>query len=608
MFVCALRSMGAPLPEAELLAHTAFPGSQRLARREREEASPFAGLVAEGAEVFRSLSARWRGLVGIGDVRLDNRDEIMQLGGMRLPASASDLQVVLAALDGAGEAALWRLLGDFGFAVWDARAQKLLAVRDAFGVKPLYYAVHEDLLMVASRSDLLAGDEQLDGEFIADFLIGLNSATDHTIWKGVRAVPAGSYLVQRGTHRELKRYWAAARFTPETGVLARDSEERFRELLREGVRSRLDGPAVTWAQLSGGLDSSTVAALAQLIGGGRGLAGTITVVDTLGNGDERRYSDAVVRRYDLRNEQVRDYWAWQDDGIKPPLTDGPRPLYPFFARDRRMCEIVRKAGGRVLLSGLGSDHYLYGNLHYIADLAAKGRIVAAVRELALWSVATRQSFWSMARQHLVDPLFRGRRGAAADGDLPPWIDPRFARAMNLGDRLPRARMAADPAGTRFARQVARDVGSLAAWIDRWPYGEDVEVRYPFLYRPLVEAALQLPPNARVRPATHKWVLREATRDVLPEEVRTRNSKGTIDARILWSLERERARLDALLGDPMLAQLGYIRTDELRAGVDRARRGVRTNNAHLMLALSLETWLSVRSGRWAVQTHAAPSAA
>jgi hypothetical protein len=93
------------------------------------------------------------------------------------------------------------------------------------------------------------------------------------------------------------------------------------------------------------------------------------------------------------------------------------------------------------------------------------------------------------------------------------------------------------------------------------------------------------------------VLREAMRDVLPEPIRRRAGKGGMDARILWSLDRERARVDALLRDPILAELGCIEPRWLRDAVDAARTGIVTNLGTLMFALSLETWLSARAGRW-----------
>jgi asparagine synthetase B (glutamine-hydrolysing) len=304
-----------------------------------------------------------------------------------------------------------------------------------------------------------------------------------------------------------------------------------------------------------------------------------------------------VQKYGLRNEQVRDYWAWQDDGEPAPATDLPSPLYPVYARDRRVWNAVRQAGGRVLLSGFGADHYLYGNLDYITDLAASGRIRDALGEVTTWSVAMRQSFWSVGRRYLVDPFLSRSQPKQ---QRPRWITPPYRDMHASGVRTHGAQ--------RFAHRITQTLSSMPTWLERWPYGPEIEMRYPFLYRPLVEASLQLPPRQRVRPNARKWILREATRDVLPESVRTRSTKGGIDARILWSLRREKPQLDRMLEDPVLAQLGCVDAAALRGAVDAARRGVAVNNVQLFSALALETWLRARDAGVAVAAQPVYSAA
>jgi asparagine synthase (glutamine-hydrolysing) len=608
MFFCAFRPDGSTLHRSDLFGPTA-----QLRRRTEAEPTtildgPFAMVCSDPARAFRPLVAQWRHVSAAGDVRLDNRAEIARLCAKPVSPQASDLEVVLRAIDARGEKVIPALLGDFGFVLWDARARKLLAVRDAFGVKPLYYRRERGQLLIASRMDLLASSQAFDLDHIADLLTGLAVPQDRTIWSNVRPVPAGGFLVQRGTVAEGRRFWSADGFTPAGAATEREYAEQFLTLFREGVRTRLAAPDVTWSQLSGGLDSSSVVSMAHALHGDNALAGTVTVVDSLGNGDERRYSDVVVRRFGLRNEQLRDYWAWQDDGHAPPETEGPRPLYAFYARDRRMLDVVRKAGGRVLLSGFGSDHYLMGNLGYIADLASRGRVAAAVREVAAWSIGARQSFWTMLREQLVRPLspFRAHRHANT-ADLPAWLTPGFISNHQLTTRLADAHLNTRM-GSRFGRRTTQDLRAIAMWVDRWPFGDDVEVRYPFLYRPLVEAALRMPVPMRIRPEGTKWVLREAMRGLLPEEIRRRSGKGAIDTRIVWSLQRERHRIDELLRDPILAQLGCIEPGQLRRTVESARRGTERNLVYLMSALSLETWLAVRAGRWTDTTAAAATAA
>src|SRR5690606_40156172 len=111
---------------------------------------------------------------------------------------------------------------------------------------------------------------------------------------------------------------------------------------------------------------------------------------SMGDGDERRYSDAVVARWALRNEQLSDFWPWQYDGSEAPLTDQPSPLYPFYARDRRVHQLVRNEGARVVLSGFGADHYLAPTLDYTTYLSSQGTAAIDVLQSLVGTVTLRQ--------------------------------------------------------------------------------------------------------------------------------------------------------------------------------------------------------------------------
>ncbi len=612
-YLCALRLTGEPLHRSEIFGPLARIAGGRTEALLSAELGAFAAVARNEASALRPLVARWRQWVAVGDVRLDNREEVAALAG-HAPLDVSDLVLVLAALDTRGPDCVDRFHGDFAFVAWDARGQKLVAARDPFGVHPLFHSRRGDILLFASRLAAFEEEGGFDLEYLADFLVAGGSNGERTIWAGARALRAGTVLVQRGTVATERRFWSAEEFAPEPGGDDAELAARFRELFREGIRTGV-GDAETWAQLSGGLDSSSVVGTVQALHAGgelrTGLGGSVTIVDSLGDGDERPFSDEVVARYGLRNECVHDYWAWRDDGAGAPHTDEPRPIYPFFERDRRVAGIVRGAGGRVLLSGLGSDHLLFGNLGYISDLAARGHVGTALGEVARWSVARRQSFWTTAQQTMVVPFLpRGvQLGLARPWQrVPGWVTGEFARGHELVERLPGVYGVGMRPGRRFQGEVAAEVGRLPIWIDREPFNDGLEMRYPFLYRPLVEFALRLPVRARIRPEGRKWILREAMRDVLPERVRTRVGKGGMDARILWSLERERRRLEALLRRPLLADLGCVDPARLRDAVDTARKGIVTNLVTLMFALSLETWLSVRAGRWAVDEDLARTAA
>src|SRR5688572_18027029 len=134
-FFCALRIDGRPITRTEL-----FGPISRLSRQLEWQTlthGPFSSMALGAKHALRPLMSSGRGYLSVGDVRLDNRAEVASWAG-ELPAAASDLDMVAAALDRRGAEIIPRLLGDFAFVFWDARAQKLLAARDAFGVKPLF--------------------------------------------------------------------------------------------------------------------------------------------------------------------------------------------------------------------------------------------------------------------------------------------------------------------------------------------------------------------------------------------------------------------------------------------------------------------------------------
>ena len=591
-FFCALRIDGRPISKTELFAQVS-----RLPRGldwQSSVSGAFFAMTPDVRHCLRPLVARGRGYLAVGDVRLDNRQELLaraRVDGDR----KSDLEVLAAAIDSLGADVIPHVVGDFCLVFWDARAQKILAVRDAFGVKPLYYRREGDFLLLGSRLAALVGDETLDSDYLADMLVGLPTASPRTVWRGALAVEPGALLIQRGSVTAQSRYWDPTAFEPAARLSEKDATAEFQRLFFEAVDRRTGDEAV-WSQLSGGLDSSAIVAGAER--STNKLAGTVTVVDSLGDGDETNYTAAVLAKFSLRNETVRDYWPWRTDHEgAPPRTDEPTPLFPFYARDQRVIDVVRQNGARVLLSGLGADHYLSGSLSYMADLLASGSVRDAMREALGWAVATRRSFWSTAHQNAVLPLLRQSGLRRRSASVPRFIVPAFAGAHGVEQRLAQAHHPRARPGKLYATQMAAELRKLTHWVQRGPFEDDVEMRYPFLHRPLVEFALTLPTSMKVRPGVQKWILREAMRGVVPEKVRTRTTMGGMDARILWTLHHEAQLIRMLIDDPILGQMGCIDVAELRRMVELARQGEYRNTVYLFSVLSLETWLRARFGMW-----------
>jgi asparagine synthase (glutamine-hydrolysing) len=191
--------------------------------------------------------------------------------------------------------------------------------------------------------------------------------------------------------------------------------------------------------------------------------------------------------------------------------------------------------------------------------------------------------------------------------VPRWINREFAGAHGVEHRIAEAHAPSARFGKLYQTHTATELRRIANWVQRGPFEDELEMRYPFLHRPLVEFALQLPISMKVRPGMHKWILREAMRGILPESVRTRTTKGGMDARIFWTLQREAPLIKKLMSDPLLGQMGCINVDELRKMIDVARQGKYRNAVHLFSVLSLESWLRARFDAWPVAKQAQSAA-
>jgi asparagine synthase (glutamine-hydrolysing) len=530
-----------------------------------------------------------------GLVRLDNRRHISHLA--QCSEAETDLAIVVAALSRLGESCIRELVGDFAFVFWDAKHRALIAARDALGIRLLYRAEDAEQRSFSSHASLLDADRPWSLEYIADFL-AFGGSRVYTLYEGVTAIQRGTYLVVQDMRAVEHRYWSPYDFDTVWTVDRRATVDEFAALFTEAMRAHLTGNEGCWSLLSGGLDSSSIVSMAGWLASTDPtipkLTGTITFVDTLGIGDERAYSDAVIRDWPVRNEQLIDSRPWEETEAIPFVADGPEGC-STLASDQMICRLVCSTGGRILFHGVGPDHYLHGDHSYFTDWIAKGRIRDCAREMYSEAVRNRASFWKLAYSRGVK-AFMERESRSIDR-WPEWVHPSFARRFPLEERASLYTQRKGTAGRRFATHNANNVANFDFAVSRGIVGGTLDVRYPFLHRPLVELCLRLPPEMKVTDGFHKWILREAMRGILPEVVRQRTSKGFVNGAIERSYTLQHARLDAMLSQSILGEMGCIDVGLARQALaDRVNRQGSTST-NLECLLHLEAWLAMRSGRW-----------
>jgi asparagine synthase (glutamine-hydrolysing) len=493
------------------------------------------------------------------------------------------------------------VVAEFAVVVCDPRGTTLGMARDALGVKTLYYRSGNGWCAVSSHASLLADSDAVDFEFIAEFLAQGCVASGRTIYPDVSELLPGHVLQILPSSKALQ-FW-----TPDWYVHRRialdEAAPRCRDLFTAAVRFAMDRATNVCGELSGGIDSSSIVSVVQdLVERGeltQGLKGTLTQVYTASSGDEREYVEEVNRAFGVPNDQIVDEWPWRSDVDQPRLTDLPTAALPWWSTHRVIESLLMKRQANTLLSGLGSDHYLDGSLSFLADLAVTGQIGLMVSELTKWAVQGRHSAWFLAQEYVMEPLLPRsvRRRRAARRFKEKWLRPAFVTRWNVLDRTPRSQQHDGPFGMKFQAGRVNQLRVIGAQLERSVYQESVEIRYPFLYRPLVEFALTLPYSVLVQPKQRKLVLREALRGTLPEQVRVRPGKGVGTDRIVWSLANESALIDWLASRPILEELGCIDSRTLQRSIASAQKGRLRRVVRLNWALALEAWLRLRTGRW-----------
>ncbi len=547
------------------------------------------------------------------------RDELTSLGARF--RTRSDTEVLLCGYRQWGEDLLTRLVGMFAFALWDAEHESLLLARDRLGKKPLCWApLPEGGLAFGSELSSLVANLQLrpriDREALAGYIALGYVPGGRNVLQGVqRVAPGGGLRWKRGGRPEPFTWWSLAQIWQERPRDTRpleEIEEQFIGLLETAVRDRLVSDVPLGAFLSGGLDSSTIAAL---------MRRHCRRVETFSIGfvepsyDELPYArrvaaslgtehhDEVVRGEDPR--LLLEIAARLDE----PFAD--TSIVPTYV----LCQAARRRV-TVALSGDGGDELLAGYVTHVADAFRRRarRVPRFLRGAALWGARglpdSRRKLGTVfkARQFLsgvdlapcdahawwrtIADAAQVRRlvpGTLVDDGAPPSFGPARAAWGEVPDLGALDRMLY----VDFRTWLPDDILVKA---DRAGMSHGLEVRCPFLDHRLVEFCCALPPRLKLRGGRGKWLLRRAARGLVPGLARRRRKSGFNAPVAHWLAGPWRQVAEEALRDSNLGAGSAVDAAEARRLLEAHVRG-RSNHGYLLFALvMLGLWLGrVRPG-------------
>jgi asparagine synthase (glutamine-hydrolysing) len=460
----------------------------------------------------------------------------------------SDSEIALHLYEDLGPQCLHRLRGEFAFIVWDEKHRTLFAARDRFGIKPLFYAFHNETLYLASEVKALfaAGvPARWDADSVAQS-IEFGGHQTRTLFDGVFQVPPGHYLIATDKHFQLVSYWdfnypLAAEQTRRRSDA--DCIAEFRHVLEEAVRLRLRADVPVACYLSGGLDSCAVLGLAARHRTDPVRAFTLSF-DRAEYDEEPQAREMAAKAgaefvpIPIRQDDLAEHFA---DAIVQSETFC---VNAHGVAKYLLSRAVRDAGFKVVMTGEGSDEILGGYAHFRRDMLlynADGQDPAAVSLLMKELEQSNGPSRGLLLPHGdAVPLVGVKRLL---GFLPSWIETFAARSLKmralLSDgfregfdrREPYHALLSelDVQGQLSGRSAVHQ--SLYLWSktmlpgyiltmlgDRMEMAHSIEGRVPFLDHHVVETIRSQPVSVKIRGMTEKYVLREAVRDVITDTV------------------------------------------------------------------------------------------
>lgn len=562
-------------------------------------------------------------LVLTADARIDNREDLIRsLGwGDRPATEISDGALILGTYARWGERCPEYLLGDFAFALWDARTKRLFCARDHLGLKPFYYVHSKVAFAFASEIKALlalSGVARRPNEIrVADYLMQMTQDKEATFYEGVLRLPPAHTLTVSPRGVRLQQYWALDAHREIHFSSDAEYAESFRELFTDAVRCRLRSAFPVGSLLSGGLDSSSVTCVARVLleaNAEQPLDTFSLIFDEVPQCDERPYIEAVLAQGGLRPHYVHGDQVHPLDDLDRMLWHVDEPFFtPNLFLNWNLYRSAQHHGVRIVLDGFLGDNVVSHGSRYITELAARGRWIKLAREvhtIAGLLGSRRKGYRRILRQYVLAPLVKEPLQRAwavlTKPELPAFPGSRFINA-DFARRLrwmERARTFGEdaPRTPRLARQehyVDLTSGLLPGALEianKAAAAFGITPCFPFTDRRLMEYCLAVPPTQKYQEGWTRVIARRGLRDYLPEKIHRRYGKTYMHLnfnRSLFVLAQE--ELNTFVFDRLLIATAYVNVE----AIQQAYRQVLQHQGrpHVSQEVSAPIWRAVMLTRW-----------
>lgn len=536
--------------------------------------------------------------------RLDNARDLQGELGLAPDVNCPDVDVVVSAYARWGTDAFRRIKGDWALQVWDAPRRCLTLAKDPVGTRPLFYAYTPQGVTWSSSLAWLVRNvpavPDLNLEYLAGWLAFFPSAA-LTPYSRIQAVPPSHFVQFENQRAILRRYWD---FEERESMGLRDDfayEERFRTFFTNSVRRRLRSAEPMLAELSGGMDSSSIVCVADaLLLDETGLTPRLDTLsyydDEEPNWNERPYFALVEKKRGREGRHVpidSSHYAaalaeTQDFAVVPA------ELGRTTGRRNTVSDFIRSQGYQGVLCGIGGDEFTGGvptPVPELADLLTAGEMRRFTGQLMQWALSQRRPWIHILFDTLKSfaPPFLGRLSGVRKP--PSWLTPGFCRRYRSvlnGYDEPLTLWGNRPS---FQENISA-VDALRRQLSASHVGSEdpAERCYPYLDCDFLQFLFNVPREQLVKPGRRRALMRRSLAGIVPEEILNRKRKAFVSRAPRTFIAAHWEHIQSMSRDMILESLGIVSAAAFRQCLEDVRHGKEVPIVPVQRTLSLECWL------------------
>lgn len=485
------------------------------------------------------------GLIITADARIDNRKELSIELEVEDKEEIPDSYFILKAYQRWGEKCPEKLIGDYVFAIWSEKEEKLFCARDHMGIKPFYYYLSDEIFLFATEIkailEILEFTPEINEKFLAEIMVLIFDDKENTFYKDIKRLPPASNIIIDSNEHKIKQYWS---LDPDLKLRLnseKEYQEKFREIFTECVRCRLRSAYPVGFEVSGGIDSSSVVSVAMKINEEEKKDlefHSYSMFFTKPESDETIYAKKVVEDKNIEPHFLKgDEWS-PFERIEQIVLQADEPYTPF--NNYINCKIasqVKKDGNKILLNGVYGDLVLTASFPYLRDLLREYHWIRFLKEFSVIRKGFGLGYLNGIYRFIIYPLipkfmkkpFSKKFHVKQIDEYLFDLKSNFAKKTDIHNIL----IKYNENWTKYAKSLNvyhfRTLNDgLIPFFMEFNYNLyasfSLEYWYPFLDKRLIEFLYSLPPEMKIKDGWDKYIIRSSLGGILPEENRWRIDK------------------------------------------------------------------------------------